>query len=64
MKEGYYWIQHQGIVQMAYYTHDKVENMDTGKIMTGVWHLTEGFEICHDFDVEIVGGPLSLTDKS
>jgi hypothetical protein len=25
MKEGYYWIQHQGIVQVAYYTHDKVE---------------------------------------
>jgi hypothetical protein len=37
--------------------------MDTGKIMTGVWRLTEGFEICHDFDVEIVGGPLALTDK-
>lgn len=58
MKEGYYWIQHEGIVQVAYYTHDKVEDVDTGRIVTGVWHLTEGFDICHDTDVQVVGGLL------
>ncbi len=31
--------------------------------MTGVWRLTEGFEICHDVEIEIVGGPLASPMK-
>jgi len=31
MKEGYYWIQHVGVVQVAYYTNDTVDDLETGK---------------------------------
>lgn len=27
MKEGYYWIQHVGVVQVAYYTNDTVDDL-------------------------------------
>ena len=30
MKEGYYWIQHVGVVQVAYYTNDTVDDLETG----------------------------------
>ena len=40
MKEGYYWIQHVGVVQVAYYTNDTVDDLESGKTITGVWHLT------------------------
>ncbi|GAL44438.1 hypothetical protein CIWKM_07_02810 [Citrobacter werkmanii NBRC 105721] len=48
MKEGYYWIQHIGVVQVAYYTNDTVDDLETGKIITDVWHLTRGDDICHN----------------
>ncbi|QLW75237.1 hypothetical protein HV139_14530 [Citrobacter freundii] len=48
MKEGYYWIQHVGVVQVAYYTNDTVDDLETGKTITGVWHLTRGDDICHN----------------
>lgn len=48
MKEGYYWIQHIGVVQVAYYTNDTVDDLETGKTITGVWHLTRGDDICHN----------------
>ena len=59
MKEGYYWIQHVGVVQVAYYTNDTVDDLETGKIITGVWHLTRGDAICHNGEAEVLEGPLS-----
>ncbi len=32
MKEGYYWIQHVGVVQVAYYTNDTVDDLDSGQL--------------------------------
>lgn len=43
MKEGYYWIQHVGVVQVAYYTNDTVDDLESGKTITGVWHLTSNY---------------------
>lgn len=54
MKEGYYWIQHVGVVQVAYYMNDTVDDLDTGKIITGVWHLTRGDGICHSESPRII----------
>ncbi|EJC5178741.1 hypothetical protein QE001_004514 [Salmonella enterica] len=42
MKEGYYWIQHVGVVQVAYYTNDTVDDLESGQVIVGVWHLTRG----------------------
>jgi len=36
MEEGFYWIQHQGKVQVAYYTHGETEDLETGKTVTGI----------------------------
>lgn len=43
---------------MAYYTNDKNEDLETGAIITGVWHLTRGDDICHSGEAEILEGPL------
>lgn len=40
MKEGFYWIQHNGVVQVAYYTDGVTEDLETGQTINGVWHLT------------------------
>ncbi len=62
MKEGFYWIQHIGRVQVAYYTNDETENLETGRTITGVWHLTQGDDICHDGEAKVLQGPLSPPD--
>lgn len=59
MKEGYYWIQHVGVVQVAYYTNDTVDDLETGKTITGVWQLTKGDDICHNREAEVLEGPLT-----
>jgi len=59
MKEGFYWIQHQGKVQVAYYSHGETEDLETGQTITGVWHLTQGDDICDNGEAEILAGPLT-----
>ncbi|HAV1970633.1 TPA: hypothetical protein JG946_000930 [Enterobacter hormaechei subsp. steigerwaltii] len=63
MKEGFYWIQHNGIVQVAYYTDGITEDLVTGQTITGVWHLTRGDDICHNSEAEVIEGPLSVPLK-
>ncbi|EHQ5161058.1 hypothetical protein KQY37_004004 [Salmonella enterica] len=58
MKEGYYWIQHVGVVQVAYYTNDTVDDLESGQVIVGVWHLTRGDDICHNGEAEVLSGPL------
>lgn len=41
MTEGFYWIQHNGRVQVAYYTNEVTDDLETGQTITGVWHLTQ-----------------------
>ncbi len=31
MNEGYYWIQHVGVVQVEYYSNDTVDDLGTVK---------------------------------
>lgn len=59
MKEGFYWIQHNGIVQVAYYTDGITEDLETGQTITGAWHLTRGDDICDNGEAEVLAGPLS-----
>lgn len=59
MIEGFYWIQHCGRVQVAYYTNGETEDLETGRTIIGVWHLTQGYDICHDCETEVLQGPLS-----
>lgn len=58
MKEGYYWIEHCGVVQVAYFTNESFEDLVTGKMITGVWHLAMNDDICHNDDTEVLEGPL------
>lgn len=62
MKEGFYWILHDGRVQVACYTNDETEDLETGRTITGVWHLTQGDDICHDGEAKVLQGPLSPPD--
>lgn len=63
MKEGFYWIQHNGTVQVAYYTDGVTEDLETGQTITGFWHLTRGDDICHNGEAEVIEGPLSVPLK-
>lgn len=54
MKEGYYWIRHNDCVQIAYFSHGKTEDMVTGKIIRGVWHLTRGYDLCHNGEAVVL----------
>lgn len=39
MKRGYYWIQHNSVVEVAYFTPEAFDDLETGKRVTGIWHL-------------------------
>ena len=58
MEPGFYWIQYGGRVQIAYYTDGETEDLETGRIIRGIWHLTQGDDICDDGEAEILAGPL------
>lgn len=58
MKEGFYWIQHNGRVQVAYYTNDVTDDLETDQKITGVWHLTQGDALCNNGEAEVLEGPL------
>ncbi|MGQ9451785.1 hypothetical protein ACP4QI_009905 [Leclercia sp. TB492] len=58
MEEGFYWIQHNGRVQVALYTDGETEDLRTGQIVRGTWHLTQGYDICNDGEAEVLQGPL------
>lgn len=59
MEEGFYWIQHNGKIQVAYYTNGVTEELETGQTITGVWHLTQGDALCDNGEAEVLSGPLS-----
>ena len=59
MQEGFYWIRQNGRVQVAYYTDGETEDLQTGRIVRGIWYLTRGFDICDDGEAEVLQGPLS-----
>lgn len=63
MTEGFYWIQHNGRVQVAYYTNGVTEVLETGQTITGIWHLTQGDDICHNGEAEVIEGPLPVPFK-
>lgn len=58
VKEGFYWIQRDGAIEVAYFTPEEFEDIETGKTVTGVWHLTRGDDICHNGEAEVLEGPL------
>lgn len=59
MNEGYYWIQHNGVIQVAYYSNDTTDDLESGQIICGVWHLTIGDDICHNGEAEVLSGQLN-----
>lgn len=60
MEEGFYWIQHSGKIEVAYFTKEIFEDFSIGEIVNGVWNLTRGDDICNNREVEIITGPLQV----
>lgn len=58
MKEGFYRIQHDGIIQLAYFINDEMDKSVELDHLSGIWKLTEGFDIFHGEEVKILEGPL------
>ncbi|MGY5958279.1 hypothetical protein ACUY4R_001151 [Kosakonia sp. BK9b] len=59
MKNGCYRIQHEGIVQIAWFTSDGAEEAENVASLTGIWRLTEGYDIHHGDTVKVLEGPLT-----
>ncbi len=59
MKEGFYWIQHNGKVQLAYYTNVVTDDLETGQMISGAWRLKQGDALCDNGEAEVLKGPLS-----
>lgn len=59
MKEGFYWIQFNGDVQIARYVDQVAENLETGESVIGAWELV-GFQpnMINSSDVEVLSGQL------
>lgn len=62
MKEGLFWIQHNGRVQVAFYSDGETDDLQTGRIFRGIWHLTQDYDICDDGEGEVLAGPLTPPD--
>ncbi|WNP36371.1 hypothetical protein RN333_09335 [Enterobacter kobei] len=58
MSEGFYWILHNGLVQVAYYTAEPVYDIVTDTIVPGTWHMTCGDDLCNNGEAEVLQGPL------
>lgn len=58
MEKGFYWLQHNGRIQVAYYTDGVTDDLETGQLITGVWHLTQREDICHNGEAEVIEGLL------
>lgn len=54
MEEGCYWLQHNGKIQVIYYTDGVTDDLETGQLITGVWHLTQREDICHNGEAEVI----------
>ena len=59
MTEGFYWIQHNGRLQVAYYSNGVTEDLETGLTFNGIWHLTQGDDICDNGEAKVLAGPLA-----
>ncbi|HFJ2002479.1 TPA: hypothetical protein ACGTNZ_004553, partial [Salmonella enterica] len=35
-----------------------VDDLESGPLIVGVWHLTRGDDICHNGEAEVLSGPL------
>ncbi len=60
---GFYWLQHNGRIQVAYYTDGVTDDLETGQLITGVWHLTQREDICHNGEAEVIEGLLPVPFK-
>ncbi|HFD6847614.1 TPA: hypothetical protein ACF3LB_001361 [Enterobacter hormaechei] len=58
MEKGFYWLQHNGRIQVAYYTDGVTDDLETGQLITGVWHLTQREDIFHNGEAEVIEGLL------
>ncbi|UJA60349.1 hypothetical protein L1E13_00510 [Enterobacter hormaechei] len=63
MEEGFYWLQHNGRIQVAYYSDGVTDDLETGQLITGVWHLTQSEDICHNGEAEVIEGLLPVPFK-
>jgi len=65
MDEGFYWISVRGIVQIAFFSNEPVEDLGRGLFTTGVWLLAgETGEVCGTDNVKILSARLSGPDDT
>ena len=54
MREGYYWIQYNGSRQIAYYVHEKIDDLESGETIYGAWYVTRGDDLANNGEVEVL----------
>ncbi|WP_157699379.1 hypothetical protein [Pseudomonas sp. M30-35] len=60
MHNGYYWIEYNGVAEIAYYSDEEIEEIESGNIISGVWHGVGEFQTIYlAGEVVVLDGPLS-----
>ncbi|MFI3044067.1 hypothetical protein ACH7BS_24155 [Klebsiella aerogenes] len=59
MRNGFYWVEtHEG-VEIAWYSHEEVEDIETDEVHTGVWFVAGKPQTAYfSCEVTILQGPL------
>jgi hypothetical protein len=64
MHDGYYWIQYGERKDIAYYSDEQLEDIETGEITSGLWRIVRcAGNILSRNEVEVLSGPLSFQDQ-
>lgn len=60
MKEGFYWIQYKGLVQIALFLTGNLGTSNSEEQECAFWLITGGLEVDHCESIKVVNGPLDI----
>ena len=60
MKEGFYWIQLDGLVQIALLLVGGAKDIEREQKARDFWLIEGGIEVEHGDNIKIVNGPLDI----
>lgn len=59
MHNAFYWIEYNGVAEIAYYSDEEIEEIESGKVHSGIWHTAgEEHNIYLADEVVVLAGPL------
>ena len=60
MEESFYWIQYNGLLQIALFLGGNVEETDSCENKLNFWLITGGNEIDNCESIKVINGPMDI----